>query len=180
MSSLMDNQVDTMMWDPVWINPRGPYFSHLCFAGVLTLIGKANQKTGNCIKHCLNLFMEETGLSINYAKSRLVFSKKYLRDITTHFANLFNMKSSVEFGKYLGFPILNFKPKLKDFQFVIDKMRSKLSLWKTNLLNIVGRTTLASTTLNAIPSHIMQYTMLPTKVLIQIDKNTKRFHMGYH
>lgn len=73
MSKLIDHQVDTLLWDPVKISPRGSSFSHLFFADDLTLIGKSNQKTGNCIKNCLNLFMIESGLSINYSKSRLVF-----------------------------------------------------------------------------------------------------------
>lgn len=88
------------------------------------------------------------------------------------------MKLSFEFGKYLGFPMLNHKPKPKDFQFVIDQIRIRLSHWKSNFLNIAGRTTLVTSTLSAIPTHLMQYTMLPTKTLNQINKIQGDFIWG--
>lgn len=93
-------------------------------------------------------------------------------------ASSFNIKIAKNFGKYLGFPILNNAPKASDYRFVIDKMRARLSTWKTNLLNIVGRTTLALATLNSIPNHAMQYTMLPTKIHKQIDQIQRNFIWG--
>lgn len=85
------------------------------------------------------------------------------------------MKLSFDFGKYLGFPILTFKPKPKDFQYLIDKMCNKLSHWKSNLLNIAGRSTLVNFTLKSIPSHLVQYTFLSSKTLSQIDKIQRDF-----
>lgn len=57
-------------------------------------------------------------------------------------------------------------------------MHKKLSSWKENFLNIAGRTTLATSTLNAIPSHAMQYTLLPAKILKQINRIQRNFIWG--
>lgn len=57
-------------------------------------------------------------------------------------------------------------------------MRSSLAIWKSSCLNIAGRTTLASSTLASIPSHVMQYTLLPRKILNSIDKIQRNFIWG--
>lgn len=54
-------------------------------------------------------------------------------------------------------------------------MRTKLANWKTKFLNIAGKTTLALSTFNAIPSHYMQYTSLPQNIIQQIDKIQRNF-----
>lgn len=57
-------------------------------------------------------------------------------------------------------------------------MRYKLSNWKTNFLNIAGRTTLAISTLANIPNYIMQFTSLPNKIIQSIDRIIKNFIWG--
>lgn len=93
-------------------------------------------------------------------------------------ASKFNIKVSNAFGKYLGFPILHKHPKPTNYQFIIDNMQSRLTTWKANFLNIAGRTTLAISTLNSIPSYAMQYTHLPIKILKQIDRILCKFIRG--
>lgn len=74
------------------------------------------------------------------------------------------------FGKYLGFPITNSKPRAYDFQFVIDNMLTRLATWKSKCLIMAGRCTLASASLNALPHHTMQFSLLPSKSLKIVDK----------
>ncbi|OIS95811.1 putative ribonuclease h protein, partial [Nicotiana attenuata] len=80
--------------------------------------------------------------------------------------------------QYLGYPILNNHPTPKDYQYIIENMQRKLSSWKANFLNTTGRTTLVSSTLNAIPGHAMHYTLLPNKILKQIDRMQRNFISG--
>lgn len=56
----------------------------------------------------------------------------------------------------LGFPLLSRLPKHSDFNSIIQKNSSKLACWKSKLLNIAGRVTLAKSVLSAIPIHLMQ------------------------
>ena len=55
-------------------------------------------------------------------------------------------------SKYLG---INFKlrgNRVVDFQFLVDKLQSKLEGWKANLLSQAGRTTLVNSVLQTLPS----------------------------
>lgn len=81
-------------------------------------------------------------------------------------------------GKYLGFPIIKDRSTAKDFQLIIDRLHSKLSGWKANFLNLVGKTTLAKSTLNSIPTHVMQYNKLTISVLGKIDQIPRNFVWG--
>lgn len=54
-------------------------------------------------------------------------------------------------------------------------MCDRLSSWKIKFLNIAGRTTLVLSTLNTIPNHVMQYTILPTKIQKQINQIQRNF-----
>lgn len=46
-------------------------------------------------------------------------------------------------GSYLGVPLLHQKINKDPVSFVLEKMRKKLSNWKSNTLSLAGRITLA-------------------------------------
>lgn len=124
------------------------------------------------------MFCKYSGQSINMTKSKIIFSKTCSKEIKVDTSNFFGIKSSTSFGIYLGFPIVDSSPKSKDFHFIIDNMRSPLTNWKINYLNMAGRTTLSSSTFASIPNYVMQYTLLPEKVLKTIDKIQRDFIWG--
>ncbi|OIT01438.1 putative ribonuclease h protein, partial [Nicotiana attenuata] len=79
---------------------------------------------------------------------------------------------------YLGFPMSGTPPKHKDYLPLIEKMRARLNIWNANWLNIAGRCTLIRSTLNTIPNHQMQLSMLPSRTLQEIDKTKRGFLWG--
>ena len=68
----------------------------------------------------------------------------------------------------------------EDFNFIIDKLKSKLSGWKAKLLNRAGCITLARLVLSSIPLYSMQTTWVPQQVCDEIDSITRQFiwHQG--
>lgn len=68
----------------------------------------------------------------------------------------------------MGFSILTHRA--SDFRFIIDNVNKRLSNCKTQFLLVACRATLVQTTLNALPNHVMQYTILPKAIHNQIDK----------
>lgn len=70
------------------------------------------------------------------------------------------------------------KQNTRAFNFLIDKLRSRVANWKASALSIAGRLTLISTVTTVIPTHIMLNTMLPSKVCKEIDKINKNFLWG--
>ncbi|CAN1786706.1 Putative ribonuclease H protein At1g65750 [Linum perenne] len=57
-------------------------------------------------------------------------------------------------------------------------MEQKLTGWKASSLSLVGRVTLAQSVLSAIPSFIMQTSVLPSHIYSEIDKKIRNFVWG--
>lgn len=81
-------------------------------------------------------------------------------------------------GKYLGFPILTGRVTKKDFNFILDKIQSRLAGWKSKLLNKAGKATLAKYFLEAIPTYTMQNAWILEGVWDNIDANIHSFLLG--
>jgi hypothetical protein len=78
-------------------------------------------------------------------------------------------------SRYLGVPLSIFKLKKSDEQALIDAVTARLPLWKGNLLNIAGRTTLVRCTLSAIPVHMSIALCLSPWAIESIDKLRRAF-----
>lgn len=178
LSRLINYQVDINNWDPIKTSPRSSTFSHLLFADDITLMGKINKKTSHCIKNCLDLFSKKSGLTINKAKSKIIISPHCPKETSSYLQSLFGIKSTIDFGNYLGFQSLIIILGLNIFQFIIDRLQSRLAHRKCPTLSMVGRITLATSTLSTIPSHLIQYTLLPNKTINPINRIQCNFIWG--
>ena len=72
-------------------------------------------------------------------------------------------------SKYLG---INFKlrgKKVADFQFLIEKLNSKLQGWKAKLLSQAGRTTLISSVLQSLPPYTFSCFRVSEQVCNKMD-----------
>ena len=78
-------------------------------------------------------------------------------------------------NKYLG---INFKltgNRVVDFQFLIEKLNSKLQGWKAKLLSQVGRTTLTSSILQSLPLYTFSCFRVPKQVCTKMDAIVQAF-----
>lgn len=111
----------------------------------------------------MDSFCTQSGQRINWSNCRIYFSKNCTQDLKDTITRKLNIKSTHSLGRYLGFPI------------IFDKLQSKLVGWKTHFLNIAGRTTLAESSPNSIPTHAMQFTKLPSSITKNIDQIQRIF-----
>ncbi|KAE8731122.1 hypothetical protein F3Y22_tig00002840pilonHSYRG00305 [Hibiscus syriacus] len=81
-------------------------------------------------------------------------------------------------GKYLGIPVLHMRARCSNYDFILDKMRNRLSRWVARSLFMAGRIVLANSTLLAIMIYFMQSTMLPKIVCLDIEKLIRKFIWG--
>ncbi|KAL4343507.1 hypothetical protein AHAS_Ahas11G0085300 [Arachis hypogaea] len=79
------------------------------------------------------------------------------------------MRLTSNLGKYLGVPLLHGRTKIEDFQFIINRITSRLSTWKAHNLSLAGRVTLTQSALALIPTYIMQTMRIPMRVCDKID-----------
>lgn len=81
-------------------------------------------------------------------------------------------------GKYLGVPILHEKVNRRSFKFILDKVDKRLSSWKAKTLSFAGRLTLTKSVIQAMPTYVMQSSLLPKFVCDEVDKRCRRFLWG--
>ncbi|GAU51253.1 hypothetical protein TSUD_412460, partial [Trifolium subterraneum] len=82
-------------------------------------------------------------------------------------------------GKYLGVPALDKAPKRGDFNYLIEKIKSRLSGWKAKQLSLAGRITLSKSVIQAIPVYPMMSTSIPKSCLHEIEKIQRTFIWGH-
>lgn len=71
-----------------------------------------------------------------------------------------NIRRTLPLEKYLGFPMHGWL-KMRDYEFLEEKMTQRLAFWQNKLLNKAGGVTLVKSVLNSIPTYYMQLGWLP-------------------
>lgn len=82
-------------------------------------------------------------------------------------------------SKKLG---INFKLRVKrvvDFQFLVDRMQSKLQGWKAKLLSQAGRTSFILSTLQSMPLYTFSFFKVPETVCNKMGALSKDFLWGH-
>lgn len=104
------------------------------------------------------------GLQINVAKSRACFSTGVPQRKRDKITSVSGIRETTSLGKYLGFPMTHGRVKRGDYNFIIEKIQTRLAPWKLKLLNKTGRLTLAKSVLTSIPIYYMQVEWLPSSI----------------
>lgn len=84
--------------------------------------------------------MELSRLKINIEKSSILLSRNVPKHIKQDVISTLPYTVIESFNRYLGLPLVNGKKhRVGDYQFLIDKMNSKLAGWKARDLSMAGR-----------------------------------------
>ena len=83
--------------------------------------------------------------------------------------------TTTNLGKYLGFPIIHQGRVGNSYNFVVNKMQSKLAGWRSKLLSKAGKLVLVKSSAAPVAEYYMQCQSLPIKVCDQIDKLIRDF-----
>ena len=91
------------------------------------------------------------------------------RDSRESFCDILGLASTPSLGKYLGIPIKHPRSSSLDFNFILDRVKTKLAGWKANLLSLAGRAILIQASSMAIPAYVMQCIHILNKILEGIN-----------
>lgn len=126
------------------MNRGGLLISHLAFVDDLILFVEANMDQVDVINLTLKLFCDSSGAKVNVDKTKsFFFSKNVNWWVEEDISSGMGLQSTDDLGTYLGVPIFHKNPTSHTFDFIIDKVNKRFSRWKSNLLSMVGRLTLA-------------------------------------
>lgn len=165
-------------WTPFWVGKDKIPISHLMFADDLLIFGRVDKSTSTTLKRILNTFCDLSGQKINEDKSILIFSPNTPRDDRAIFQDTLQVRQSENLGLYLGLPLSHKRPSRGEVQFVVDKVKRKLAMWKVKLLSRTGRLTLIKASMNTVASYYMQVTHFPRKILQELDRICNDFFGG--
>ncbi|KAL2990189.1 hypothetical protein AAZX31_11G182800, partial [Glycine max] len=86
---------------------------------------------------------------------------------------------TMDLSKYLVVPLHHDRVSKQNHQFIIDKVNQRLSNWKTSNLSITSRVTLTKVVIQAMPTYVMQTTLLRSSVCEEINKICHDFGWGH-
>lgn len=164
--------------DMIKASRNGPSFSHVFFADDVLLFANANSKNCNAIIEVLNNFCNLVGQKVNYGKSRVFFSPNVTSRRKRTMCRRLGIMATNNIVRYLGFPIIHKGRIGNAFNFILDKVQSKLAGWKARLLSRAGRLVLAKSAAAPIAEYFMQCHSLPTKICDSLDKMMRDFIWG--
>jgi hypothetical protein len=179
LTHLIAEAVDSGKWQPLRAGRSGPNISHLMFADDLLLFGKATEENMKAITDTLNAFCDLSGQLVSLEKTSILFSKNVSQATREGLLHQSGFREATSLGKYLGIPLIGRAPRRNDFEYLVNKVRSKLSGWKTTHLSFAGRVTLAKSVIQSIPIYSMMTIPIPKSVFMDIHRLQRNFIWGH-
>ena len=178
LGQLIMEKCSAKLWQPVKASGSGPAFSHLFLANDLVLFARADDTNCSTIRDVLDEFCSISEQTVSEAKSRVYFLSNVDRDTRESLSDILGFASTPSLGKYLGIPIRHLRSSSHEYNFVLDRVKQKLTGWKANMLSLAGRAILIQASSTAIPSYVMQCVKLPGRILDGIDRVNRNFLWG--
>ncbi|CAN1134502.1 Putative ribonuclease H protein At1g65750 [Linum perenne] len=175
---MINSAVSYDYWKPISLVQGGTPLSHCFFADDLVLFSEAYAGQARVVADILDRFCEASGQSVSRQKSRIYFSKNTPPRVATEVSEVLGIAATTDLGRYLGVPILHGKVFKHTYDFLLDRLDSRLAGWKAENLSLAGRVTLASSVLNSLPCYVMQTAFLPVSLCDKIDQKVRNFIWG--
>lgn len=172
LTSLINKKVNTKRWTMVKFKDIS--ISHLLYADDVLLFAKINQKSVKSIDEVLKTFMSMSGLNISSSKSSIWFSPNTPNHRKSFACSTLGIKEIHNPSSYLGIPLGIFVKK-KDFDCIIDKIRSRVNSWNAKYLSQARKMVLIKSVCSAILAFYMQSLPLPKSVCLALDKYIRDF-----
>lgn len=150
----------------------------MLFADDILLFGEASLETVLAIQNVLNLFCGFSGQTVSLEKSSILFSQNTPSSLRQCIIEQIGIKESENLSPYLGFLLVSKRRSKREVSFIVQKMKKKMSTWKSSCLSKAGKLVLVQFSLNSIPNYYMQSMLLPASCLEEMNRVMARFLWG--
>ena len=130
------------------------------------------------LKAILKGFDLASGLKINFNKSKLAGINVLSRNIECYTKTLNCAQMGISF-LYLGLEVGGNPRKKKFWEPIINKLKSRLSMWKGRFLSMVGRICLIKSVISTLPLYYLSLFKVPDSVYKIIISVQRRFLWGW-
>ncbi|GJX59093.1 RNA-directed DNA polymerase, eukaryota [Tanacetum coccineum] len=151
--------------------------SHLFYADDVVFVGAWSDDNLANLVRILQCFQLASGLKINMQKSQ-VLGVGVLLDVVNHGASTIGCTVMNLPFKYLGVTVGDHMSRHSAWSIIIQKIRSRLSMWKAKTLSIRGRLTLLKYVLGVVPLYTMSIYKAPKGVLHEMEMIRNKFFIG--
>ena len=161
------------------VGRSGCTFTHLLFADDSLFFFKKDNKSVAILKKILDWYCRISRQDINFGKSDLYCSPNMPMPEQEDLAKQLHVNLVQHPSKYLG---INFNlrgNRVADFQFLADKLHSKLEGWKANLLSQARRTTLINSVLQTLPLYTFSCFKVFETICRRMDSIVRAFWWGH-
>ncbi|GMP80470.1 hypothetical protein CsSME_00035555 [Camellia sinensis var. sinensis] len=155
-----------------------PTLSHLLFADDVLLFLKADISECQKVLDLLSTYCVALGQLINFDKSSVRFSSNVSPSLCSSICTLSGLQVSLPNAKYLGLPLFWERSKAEAYEFLIEKVVSKLQGWKMKLLSQAARETLIKAVVQVIPSYAMACFAFPKNFCAKLNSYIRGFWWG--
>uniref|UniRef100_A0A803QC53 Reverse transcriptase domain-containing protein n=1 Tax=Cannabis sativa TaxID=3483 RepID=A0A803QC53_CANSA len=148
--------------------------NHLCFADDLLVFCHGDFISTMLMLKGLKLFSSTSGLEPNVKKTSVYCSGMPELEVQRILEASNFSRSTLPF-RYLGIPICSKRLSRVESQELLEKMTGRIRMWSSRNLSYMGRATLINSVLLAIHAYWAQISILPTKLLKDIEAVCRSF-----
>ncbi|KAJ4802046.1 RNA-directed DNA polymerase (reverse transcriptase)-related family protein [Rhynchospora pubera] len=158
--------------------PTCPTLTHIIYADDLILLGQAELDEVQEMNNIMQEFGAVSGLVINPTKSKLWFSRRCAEQQIQTIKSYFQADEADSQERYLGTLISRSNTATKTAQLLLDKLKSKLTGWRSNMLSHAGRLVLIKSVLMSVPVYHMSVEVLPKGIIKKMESLIAKFFWG--
>nr|GEW43997.1 RNA-directed DNA polymerase, eukaryota [Tanacetum cinerariifolium] len=153
------------------------HLSHLFYVDDVIFVGQWSESNINTIVQALDCFYKASGLRINLHKSKLMGIAVDDELVSRAVIKMGCSTLKTPFV-YLGIKVGGSMSRIKSWDVIVDKLRSRLSKWKMKTFSIGGRLNLLKSVLGSTSIYYISMYKVPSKVLKCLKDIRRNFFIG--